>query len=90
MPKFEIINGNIVCGREVADKMARKGLVLANYGLTPAKTQAQPSQMLEKCLNNKKNNITMENGSIVMNKSLESKIQSLLARQKEVEFEQSR
>ena len=90
MPKFEIINGNIVCGREVADKMSLKGLVLANYDLTPAKTQAQPSQTLEECYNNKKKNISMENGSISVNNSLESRIQSLLARQSEVDFGQSR
>lgn len=90
MPKFEIINGNIVCGSEIAEKMARKGLVLANYGLTPAKTQAPTSQTLETLYNNKKKTIRMENGSISMNKSLEAKLQSLLARQSEAEFEQIR
>ena len=82
MPKFEMINVNIVIGSEIAKKMEKKGLVPKDYELTPARTKAPLARVLDTLCGRKKRSISMEDGYVVINKSIEERIDELRAKEK--------
>ncbi len=82
MPKFEMINGNIVIGSEIAKKMEKKGLVPKDYELTPAKTKAPLARVLDTLCGMKKRSVGMEDDYIFVNTSIEERINKLRAKEK--------
>jgi hypothetical protein len=90
MSKFERINGNIVCGREIAEMMTRKKFIRDDFELTPKETQALDSRIYEENYRNKDEKIEVVDGVITINRDLEARIQALREKRSEIWIEQQR